>query len=58
MAEELALERGVDRHTHGAELVDGQPGGDGIDIVIQHRQHGFTGLDAQGGKCVGHLGGK
>ncbi|MNL74958.1 hypothetical protein D3C87_2006770 [compost metagenome] len=56
MAQKLALERGVDRHAHGAELIDGQPGGDRIDIVIEHGQHGFTGFHAKRREGIGHLG--
>ncbi|MNR14174.1 hypothetical protein D3C85_1306360 [compost metagenome] len=56
MPEKFPFERGVDRHAHGAELIDGQPGGDSVDVVIEHGQHGFTGFHAQGSECVGHLG--
>jgi hypothetical protein len=53
VAEKLALVAGVDRDVHRAELVDGEPGGDGVDIVVQDRRHRVAPSDAQIGQPPG-----
>ncbi|MNT45600.1 hypothetical protein D3C72_1821960 [compost metagenome] len=54
VAQKLALECRVDRHAYCAQLVDGQPGDDRIDIVVEHGQYSFTRLDAERRQGVGH----
>jgi len=45
MAQELALERGVDRHPYRPRLVDREPGDHRIGAVVEDRGDAFAGRD-------------
>ena len=47
MAQEFTAQGGIDRNADGAQLVDGEPADDGVNIIVEHAEHGLAGAHAE-----------